>query len=434
MVSLKRKDCIATRTSADDNAAGNTNMILLDENQAAQVPFPTRCPVLVLDSKFNIVSSGIVTAVYVSFVHNTGSCHNYYSVATRDTEGTVDSKTVCGTLLRYAINCTIKVSARVDSANEEEAIDGVIKGFEIHSDNGENADIAPAFSYSVEVSAMGPNSEERVFRQRGISPEHIRYRKPSESETDPYHLDNEKTSVVSLDDASDGVKQLHNAAQMIFTSPLKSTSNCVSLTPLASPAQVPSLNQFVSSPKPQIVDNESDPKAYTKCTPLLPPVPTHFRGDFEKAQTTRIPDFSFLSNFPPNNMVSLPHGTKCCVMCGEARSCNMGKSSKTKSMKSFQTSTKDAVVIPNQNKGLCTLCDVKIWVVKESGLQIKWCKGCKNFQSWAAFGEKGSATKCVKCRDRQREKYAASKKSEPTTIAGNKRKIHLQSEIALKRA
>jgi len=433
MVSLTLKDCMGTRTSADDNVANNTNMILLDENQAAQVPFPTRCPVLVLDSKFNIVSSGIVTAVYVSFVHNTGSCHNYYSVATRDTEGTVDTKTVCGTLLRYAINCTIKVSARVNSANEEEAIDGVIKGFEIHSDNGVSGEIAPTFSYSVEVSAMGPHSEERVFRQRGISPKHIRYRKPSELETDSYYLDHEKSSVVSFDDASDGVKRLHNAAQIVFTSPLKSSSNCTN-TSLASPAQVSSVNQFVSSPQPQIVDNNSDPKAYTKCTPLPPPMPTHFRGDFEKAQSTRIPDFSFLSNFPPSNMVSLPRGTKCCVMCGVERSSNIGKSSKTKSMKGLLSSSKDAVVIPNQNKGLCTLCDVKIWVVKESGLQIKWCKGCKNFQSWATFGEKGSATKCVKCRDRQREKYAASKKSEPAMIAGNKRKISLQSEIALKRA
>ena len=44
-----------------------------------------------------------------------------------------------------------------------------------------------------------------------------------------------------------------------------------------------------------------------------------------------------------------------------------------------------------------------------SGLEIKWCKGCKNFCPWAAFGDKGLATKCVRCRERQREKYALQK-------------------------
>ena len=65
--------------------------------------------------------------------------------------------------------------------------------------------------------------------------------------------------------------------------------------------------------------------------------------------------------------------------------------------------------IPTQNKGLCTICDVNVWVVVATGLQIKWCKGCKNFKAWAAFGEKGLATKCVKCRARQREKYLYNK-------------------------
>jgi len=66
-------------------------------------------------------------------------------------------------------------------------------------------------------------------------------------------------------------------------------------------------------------------------------------------------------------------------------------------------------IIPTQNKGLCTHCDVNVWVVNQTQLEIKWCKGCKNFRPWAAFGEKGLATKCVRCRERQREKYAAQK-------------------------
>lgn len=66
-------------------------------------------------------------------------------------------------------------------------------------------------------------------------------------------------------------------------------------------------------------------------------------------------------------------------------------------------------IIPTQNKGLCTSCDVNVWVVCQTGLEIKWCKGCKNFRPWAAFGDKGLATKCLRCRERQREKYALQK-------------------------
>jgi len=68
-----------------------------------------------------------------------------------------------------------------------------------------------------------------------------------------------------------------------------------------------------------------------------------------------------------------------------------------------------------------------VWTIAESGLQIKWCKGCKNFRTWAAFGEKGGATKCTKCRERQREKYAAQKNRadvEPT----KKRKVENSME------
>ena len=69
-----------------------------------------------------------------------------------------------------------------------------------------------------------------------------------------------------------------------------------------------------------------------------------------------------------------------------------------------------AHIIPRQNKGVCTACDVTVWVALElEGLEIKWCKGCKNFRPWAAFGSKGTATKCVRCRDRQKEKYAMQK-------------------------
>jgi len=76
--------------------------------------------------------------------------------------------------------------------------------------------------------------------------------------------------------------------------------------------------------------------------------------------------------------------------------------------------------IPTQNKGLCTICDVNVWLVISSGLEIKWCKGCKNFRPWAAFGDKGLATKCVRCRERQREKYALTKEEKDKRKGGVK--------------
>ena len=66
-------------------------------------------------------------------------------------------------------------------------------------------------------------------------------------------------------------------------------------------------------------------------------------------------------------------------------------------------------MIPTQNKGVCTACDIKVWVHVGKNLHIKWCKGCKNFQPWAAFGEKGWATKCAACRKRMADSYAAQK-------------------------
>merc|ERR1712157_62765 len=98
-------------------------------------------------------------------------------------------------------------------------------------------------------------------------------------------------------------------------------------------------------------------------------------------------------------------------MCGQARFLSSPKIFNKLGLKSRNdpSSPTQNAVIPAQNKGLCTFCDINVWVHNDSGLQIKWCKGCKNFQNWAAFGEKGSATKCLRCRERQREKYAASK-------------------------
>lgn len=115
---------------------------------------------------------------------------------------------------------------------------------------------------------------------------------------------------------------------------------------------------------------------------------------------------------------SANNGKRHCVMCGKLRVCsastaNLGGNVLRRPKKQDEAGDdedeNDNQIIPRQNKGLCTACDITVWVFVESGLEIKWCKGCKNFRPWAAFGDKGLATKCVRCRERQREKYALQK-------------------------
>lgn len=114
---------------------------------------------------------------------------------------------------------------------------------------------------------------------------------------------------------------------------------------------------------------------------------------------------------------------KHCVMCGKARlstsSTLVGRGSTKRSDLVESQSESATHIIPRQNKGVCTACDVAVWVVANhpEELEIKWCKGCKNFRPWPAFGDKVLATKCVRCRERQKEKYAAQKSSNVKTEA-----------------
>ena len=174
-----------------------------------------------------------------------------------------------------------------------------------------------------------------------------------------------------------------------------------------------------------------------KCVPLKPPIPSKFRGDIEKYKDAPVPEFTNLVNFPANDLANkmaamTGEGMKICVMCGAACPCSSllkgkhkGGSDKDdgrgpmhhhkqlpKAHKLNGTVSRAQgyyAIIPTQNKGLCTFCDVNVWVVIPNGLEIKWCKGCKNFRPWAAFGDKGLATKCVRCRDREHERYALQK-------------------------
>jgi hypothetical protein len=165
-----------------------------------------------------------------------------------------------------------------------------------------------------------------------------------------------------------------------------------------------------------------------KCVPLKPPIPSKFQGDIEKVKGAQVPEFTALVNYPAHmsqkQSVNLPDNMRCCVMCGQACPCsNANKSKKQCNSKKQGELDKSGgfAIIPTQNKGLCTLCDVNVWIVCSSGLEIKWCKGCKNFRPWAAFGDKGLATKCLRCRDRQREKYALQKEEK------EKARVHSRS-------
>lgn len=215
-----------------------------------------------------------------------------------------------------------------------------------------------------------------------------------------------------------------------------------------------------------------------RCARLMPPIPSKFWGDANAVMDAPMPEFHCLVNYPdylPKNRPqvavassvagdaeqhaappppSCPPGTRRCVMCGDLRPCggstNSGavsspsgrarggsdtmvgspsRSSEGGDNASAESSPRpdeqisssctssSAHIIPRQNKGLCTSCDVSVWVMTNgSGLEIKWCKGCKNFRKWVDFGIKGFSSKCQRCRAQQAERYALQKKEEKDNV------------------
>ena len=183
----------------------------------------------------------------------------------------------------------------------------------------------------------------------------------------------------------------------------------------------------------------------------------------EEMKNSDIPDFPHLVNFPAHlhryrTLSDVEKDRRRCVMCGETRLCSSSNSNQSREAfsrskqkmaqsrgsGSMNSSTADEPhepvhIIPKQNKGLCTACDVAVWIIRETGVEIKWCKGCKNFRPWAAFGDKGLATKCLRCRERQREKYAtqkeekfkknASKNSGTSTVADKMEKCEKEKLV-----
>lgn len=359
--------------------------IRLEPEQASQVPFPPGCPVVVIDSS-RISCTGEIKSVYISFARNTGSCDNCYDVSYLNCDGQTQSQNVKGTQLRYAMNCPIKIVS--GDTDTKTSIDGIIKGFEVSSES--TSDDSSSFLYTIEVSALGSNGQKRLLRHRGIGAEHIVFRPTAESSS---YLTDEKSSIVSFEDSNSlkddmkhglETKGNHVDTEVNTISP-QSTFDGIQQKSTSSPTSQQGDNNILQNDSN--VPSSVVTTPYTKCTPLPPPIPSKFQGDMEKYSYSVVPEFCTLVNFPSStsrqNM--LPEGMKCCVMCGQSRDLSSPKTSKNRA-KSFQGRSEQAnhlPMIPAQNKGLCTYCDVNVWVVKESGLQIKWCKGCKNFQPWA---------------------------------------------------
>lgn len=189
----------------------------------------------------------------------------------------------------------------------------------------------------------------------------------------------------------------------------------------ASPSAVASSDAIVAAAAHSIASYSEVPESKRRCIRLKPPIPSRYQGDIEGQKDAIVPEFISLMNFPA---LSLPDGLRCCVMCGTA--CPTSATLKSKKLAAGgatggrgSKSNTELAFIPTQNKGLCTLCDVNVWVIASNQMEIKWCKGCKNFRCWAAFGEKGHATKCLRCRERQREKYAAQKEEKEKGISSS---------------
>ncbi len=132
--------------------------------------------------------------------------------------------------------------------------------------------------------------------------------------------------------------------QQVVESPrtIIKTRNPPNMSISAAQQRATKADREVSKQKP-IKTNKAAPVPCMKMTPPLPP-----RCEVDNAPNVELPQFCQLVNFPTARY----YGN--CVMCDEAE-----------------------FPIPKQNKGVCNNCDVAIWVVNPSGMNIKWCKGCK---------------------------------------------------------
>ena len=120
-----------------------------------------------------------------------------------------------------------------------------------------------------------------------------------------------------------------------------------------------------------------------RCVPLKHPPRNRYWGNRNSLADHALPDFARIVNFPDyltkgrgNNSSSRADGKKHCVMCGKLRVCLVAGRRKHE--------TETTHIIPRQNKGVCTQCDVTVWLQMDEKIEVKWCKGCKNFRPWVS--------------------------------------------------
>ena len=162
-------------------------------------------------------------------------------------------------------------------------------------------------------------------------------------------------------------------------------------------------------------------KEQKKCIPICASMLTKFLANKD---TVSLPAFAEIVNFPEHlpekgspskksdgeKIPPKQPSAKPCVMCGVT--CIFAGTTPSRLHSQKQP------IIPKQNKGLCNSCDGKTWIFSELNAPIKWCKGCKNFRSLRNFGDKHRATKCTRCRQRQRENYAELKRRREAQVEG----------------
>ena len=145
---------------------------------------------------------------------------------------------------------------------------------------------------------------------------------------------------------------------------------------------------LIAHPAGSYYNNTTRP---TKCYSLKHPLPGKFQGDMERNKSRTVPDFTSLINFPSSGGSSAASKAACnsnggsiskiCVMCGKLCPVSQGKKNKASSAYIKNGNNTQAPIIPSQNKGLCTACDVSVWCVGRV-VTVSRCE-CVVFWAWA---------------------------------------------------
>ena len=232
-------------------------------------------------------------------------------------------------------------------------------------------------------------------------------------------------------------------------------------TPVKSSSERATQEQY-TCPTPEMSDAVSTQACYPHNPPSQAAAKCYQGDDMATMMYTEVPLFQHIVNYPtfvvqPGRKRKRKKGDKAppagtagdetkrgCVMCGRYCLKSATKKGNIGGGQGYNVAEENLaintagpqgqrVIIPNQNKGICTACDVTVWIHSASGLQIKWCKGCKNFKTWAGFGHKGHLTKCMRCRDEQNKRYAKQKagKDEKTVPQSQRKRSRNEESFAI---